>query len=409
MEVLIRNFVVLRPQIRSFLIFVIILFFDQFGTVLLLIMQSKLTQTKFIYWFAYYNLDSPSVRYRAKYPLDYLKKKYDVDSYLIMPGYGVLTIFNFIRAYISALLFCKENSVIVIQRIHSGFIYASLLKILVKIRPSRTYYDLDDADYLEYPPKSIYYFLKNCSGSFLGSRELVKNLSHLNSNTILNTSPTPDAFYLKRRRNSPLTVGWIGDFGGGHKEALLKYFFPALLDLDFRVRFILLGVGRKDESDFDFITKYFGSNPNIIPEMPREINWNDEKQIQHWISQFDIGVATLLENEFHLSKSAFKLKQYLNNGVPVLSSNLPENTFFVQNGINGFLCDTSSDFRNRIIEINKMSDSDYMRLSDCARKSSTDFNLEIYCNTLITRKGQPLEPKLELRESRTFISQYKTC
>lgn len=356
-------------------------------------MQTKtLTPTKFIYWFAYYNLDSPSVRYRGKYPLGYLKEHYNVDSYLVIPGYSLNKILYFLRAYLSALLFCKPGSVIVIQRIHSGFIYSSLLKLLVRFRTSKTFYDLDDADYLEYPPETIYHFVSKCSGTFVGSRELVKHLSLLNKNIILNTSPTPDPCTFKKQKNSILTIGWIGDFGGGHKEALLKYFFPALAEIDFKVRLVLLGVGRKDKSDFKLIADYFRYNQDIQLEMPDDIDWNNERDIQERISEFDIGIATLLDNEFHHSKSAFKLKQYLNNGVPVLSSDLPENSFFLQEGVNGFLCSTSDDFRQRIIEINEMSNSDCMKLSLQARQSSVYFNLQIYCETLLTRKGLPLNP-----------------
>jgi hypothetical protein len=37
-----------------------------------------------------------------------------------------------------------------------------------------------------------------------------------------------------------------------------------------------------------------------------------------------------------LSKSGIKAKQYMNNGVPVLSSNLPENNTVVIDGFNVF-------------------------------------------------------------------------
>lgn len=363
------------------------------------------TDTKFIYWFAYYNLDSPSVRYRAKYPLEFLRRHYNIPSYFITPSYKPHKIFLFLRAYFSALLFRKSNSLIVVQRIHSSFIYSTLLKFLIKVRPSKTYYDLDDADYLDYPPKTIYYFIQNCSGVFVGSRELVKNLSKFNKNILLNTSPTPDLEIVKTKKNSILTIGWIGDFGGGHKEALLSLFFPALKDLPFDIKLVILGVGRKYESDFLFLTDYFKATTNIKLEMPRNINWNNETDIQKQLSDFDIGIATILDNELHLSKSAFKLKQYLNNGIPVLSSDLPENNYFINEGMNGFLCSTTKKFRQRIIEINEMSNADYMKLSMQARQSIPDFNLTTYCKTLITGKGQSLQRKFTANLNGTASSE----
>jgi glycosyltransferase involved in cell wall biosynthesis len=351
------------------------------------------TDTKFIYWFAYYNLDSPSVRYRGKYPLEYLKNHCDIKSYFITPSYKPNKILHFLRAYFSALLFRKSNSLIIIQRIHSSFIYSTLLKFLIKVRPTNTFYDLDDADYLDYPPKTIYHFIENCSGVFVGSRELVKNHSKFNKNIQLNTSPTPDLGIIKTKKNSVLTIGWIGDFAGGHKEALMNFFFPALKELAFEIKLVILGVGRKYESDFQFLTDYFKSATNINLEMPRNIDWNNETDIQKRISEFDIGVATILDNELHRSKSAFKLKQYLNNGVPVLSSDLPENNYFLNDGRNGFLCSSPEKFRQRIIEINEMSNADYMQLSIQARQSITNFNLTTYCETLKTREGQSIQGK----------------
>src|SRR5688572_13337958 len=117
---------------------------------------------EFIYWFAYYNLRSPSIRYRAKYPLDFFKQHKGVNSYLVIPGYSPKRILIFLKAYFSALLFRKKNSLIVIQRVQSDFIYANLLKLLVRIRKRDTVYDLDDADYLELKPDTIHYFAKHC-------------------------------------------------------------------------------------------------------------------------------------------------------------------------------------------------------------------------------------------------------
>jgi hypothetical protein len=135
---------------------------------------------EFIYWFAYYNLDSPSVRYRAKYPLDFFKEEKGIDSYLVVPSYSISGILLFLKAYLSALFFRKRNSLIVIQRVQSNFIYAGLLKLLVRIRRKDTVYDLDDADYLEENQKTIFYFVKNCAKISAGSNAIAAYLSRFN-------------------------------------------------------------------------------------------------------------------------------------------------------------------------------------------------------------------------------------
>lgn len=336
---------------------------------------------KFVYWFAFYNINSPTVRYRGRFPLDFLKENYDINSYMILPSYRPATIFLFIKAYFSALLFPKKNSLIVIQSVYTKSVYATALKLLVKIRKKNVFYDLDDADYLRYSPETIYYFLKNCSAVTLGSSELVKNLSKHNKNSILITCPTKDLKIVKHRKNDILTIGWIGDFTKGHKESLLNVFFPALIDLPFKVKLILMGVDRTEE--YEFLNEYFKSFKNVTVEIPQNIDWMNEIAIQKKIASFDVGVATLLDNEFSRSKSAFKLKQCFNNGIPVLSSNISENNVFIDHGKNGYLCDTSAEFQQRIIEFNEMKEDDYKVFSENARKAIHLFNLTNFCDTLI--------------------------
>lgn len=338
----------------------------------------------FIYWFAYYNLDSPSVRYRAKYPLDYFKKKHGIGHYLVIPGYAPAIIVKFIIAYLSTLFFPKKNSLIVIQRVNSNFIYSSLLKILVRIRRQNTVYDIDDADYLEYNPKTLYYFAKECKTISAGSRKIAAHLSQFNARIVQTTSPVVDLNIVKKARNNLFTIGWIGEFGGDHKDSLITVVFPALLELDFNFKLILIGVNKA--RDLAFITNYFNTNKKAIVEIPRHIDWRNEKDIQHRISSFDIGIATLNDTEFHKSKSGIKAKQYMNNGVPVLSTNLPENDAVIVDGKNGFFCSGSLEFTEKIIEFHRMNESEYNKYSRNARDSIRNFNHEKYLSDFIKIK-----------------------
>jgi glycosyltransferase involved in cell wall biosynthesis len=337
---------------------------------------------KFIYWFTFYNLASPTVRYRGRYPLEFLKNNYGINSYFVYPSYRLSNILHFVKAYFSALLFPKKNSLIVFQSINSNFIYSNALKLLARVRKNQSFYDLDDADYLRFKPDTIFYFIRNCSRLTVGSTELLKNLTKLNSNTTLITCPVPDLDIVKRKRNELFTIGWIGDFGTGHKESLLKLFFPSLLDLPFKVKLILLGVGKKTE--YDFLTAYFKSFENVTVEIPQDIVWTDETDIQQRIATFDVGIATLLDTEFYRSKSAFKMKQCFNNGVPVLSSDIAENNLFLEHGKTGFFCKTPAEFAQRIIELKKMSDDEYATLSANARATIHRFNLKKFSEDLIS-------------------------
>lgn len=250
----------------------------------------------------------------------------------------------------------------------------------MRFRRRICFYDMDDADYLRYPPENIYWFIKNAKVVTLGSTELVKNLTKYNGNCSLITCPVPDLGLVKTQRNEVFTVGWIGDFQHTHKQSLTQYFFPALHALPFNVKLVLMGVVKPEE--IDFLQKYFEEYPHIELEIPQQIDWNNEHAIQHRICEFDVGIATLLDDEFSRSKSAFKLKQCFNNGVPVLSTNLPENNLFLKHGVNGYFCDTSNEFRQRLIEFKTMADDDYKIFSENARAAVPSFDLHHFCTEL---------------------------
>ena len=331
---------------------------------------------EFIYWFAYYNSDSPSVRYRGKYPLEFFREHKNVESYFIVPGYSPKNIFCFFKAYLSALLFRKNNSLIVIQRVQSNFIYANLLKLLIRTRGNDTVYDLDDADYLEVNPKTIYYFAKHCEKISAGSKQIVTSLSLLNNRIVHITSPIVNLGITKMNKNSIFTIGWIGEFGGDHKDSLIELVFPAIKELTFHLKLIVIGIVKSEE--IEVIKKYFQYNSNIEIEMPLGIDWNDEADIQKRIALFDIGIAALKNSEMQLSKSGIKAKQYMNNGVPVLSTNLPENNTVVVDGVNGYFCTSTNDFKEKIIQFFKMTNTEYLQFSENARKSISNFDHNKY-------------------------------
>jgi len=333
-----------------------------------------------IYWFAYYNLDSPSVRYRAKYPLEFAKVNLGISSNLIIPGYSPNRLLGFIVSYFIAMFFPKKNSLIVIQRVSSNFIFSNLLKILVIIRRELTIYDLDDADYLDRDPKTIHFFARNCNYVFAGSPEIAKYLEKFNKKVFHTTSPTPDYDIVKRERNSVFTIGWIGGFGWGHKASLYKYLFPALKELKFNCRLIMIGIPL--ESDQLELVEFFKEHENIEVVIPRNINWKDEGSIQKMIAWFDVGIATLLNHPIQLAKSGIKAKQYMNNGIPVICNDLPENKNVVINGYNGFICNSVSEFSERLIELRNMNDDLYWKHSKNARASIQDFNHSRYFEEL---------------------------
>jgi glycosyltransferase involved in cell wall biosynthesis len=331
-----------------------------------------------IYWFTNYNLSSPSGRYRAKYPLEMLAGR-GIGSTLVYPGYALKNIIYFTLVFFTILFFRKKHSLIVFQKIYTKGIYAAALKTLLFFHPKHTVYDIDDAEYLKFSPETIHHFMKYCSSCTAGSKSLVEYARQYNPNVFLLSSPVIPHPHIKTKKNNVLTIGWIGYYNA-HRESLKQLFFPALSQLDFPVRFILLGVDR--EQHRKEVNAYFSMNKAITVEIPEYIDWNDENSVYERIKEFDFGISPLLDTEMNRAKSAFKLKQYLSCGVPVLASPVGENLHFLQEQLTGYFCHSPEEFRQLLSTFRTMPDEAYALLSANALKSVQYFSLENYCDEL---------------------------
>jgi len=338
-----------------------------------------------VYFFSNYNIKGISVRYRGVYVLEMLKEKFGVTSSFVYPDYSFINILNFIKVFSEVLFFRKENSIIIFQKLHTNGVYTKLLKMLLKFQSKNTIYDTDDADYLRFNPKNIHYFMANCQTCTVGSRFLYDYVKNFNNKVFILTSPVIEHQHIKSVKNEILHIGWVGFYEqnikknniSGHKKALCKLIFPILLEFTFKFKFSILGVTKTEE--INEIRSFFETKTNIILDIPQNVDWLNELSIYKKIKEFDIGLSPMLDDEFNQSKSAFKAKQYLSCGVPVLASPVGENIKFVKDGFNGFICRNKLAFKNRINEIYNMSDTDFKYLID---NSVNDFSLYKYCNNL---------------------------
>lgn len=330
---------------------------------------------KYIYWFAYFNTSEPSVRYRAVYPLSHLKKQYGIGYSFVYPGYAPLTVLRFLKTYFEVLFLRRRNSVIVFQKIYTAGVYARLLKLLLRVKPKYTVYDIDDAEYVRRPDDTIRYFIQNCAVCAAGSRALMEYILPQNANVFLLTSPVINHSLRKKNRNAVLNIGWIGYYGA-HRESLHALLFSSLLKIDFPLKLTLLGVTTGMQRAE--VYALFADKNNIEIEMPADIDWYDEIAIYKRIQAFDVGVSPLLNTEFNVAKSAFKLKQCFSCGVPVLASPVGENCSFIEDGKNGYLCHHAEDFFERIVEIAFTADKQYAMLVEEAAASMHRFSMDSY-------------------------------
>jgi len=227
-------------------------------------------KVKHIYYFSSYNKTGVSVRYRGVYFLKELYEDYGITSTFVYPGYGIIEIENFILTFLKALFRNRNTTIVIFQKLYTKGIYTCLLKILLKIRPKGTVYDTDDADYLRYFDRNIFFFMKNCQLCTVGSNALKMFSGKYNKHVILLTSPIIKHNHVKQKRNKLLHIGWIGDYGlnqgftseFSHKISLNQILFPVLKEIDLQLQLTILGI--RNLNDKKEIQDYFKDADNII-------------------------------------------------------------------------------------------------------------------------------------------------
>ncbi|UPT65427.1 MAG: glycosyltransferase [Sphingobacteriales bacterium JAD_PAG50586_3] len=321
-------------------------------------------------------MDSPSTRYRGKYFLDALKTGQNITYSFVYPSYALGNIAWFIYVYVEALLFRRQNSIIIFQKIYTNRIYSKALKLLLLFRKENTIYDIDDAEYERFPDEVLNHFIKYVSRCTVGSDTLMAYAKRINPLVDKLPSAVIPHNHIKQSKNDVFTIGWIG-FYNAHRQSLMELFYPAIATIQQPIKLVLLGVD--NPLHIAEITAFFADNPNIEVVIPADIDWQDEQQVYKRIKDFDVGIAPLINNEMNRSKSAFKLKQYLSCGVPALASSIGENVHYITKGENGFYCNSPDEYRQRIDELMALSKAEYARLIENSLASTTPFTMDSYC------------------------------
>jgi len=347
-------------------------------------------EIKHIYWFAASNLTGPSTRYRAYYPMKYLKKETNITSDFVYPSRSLNDIIKFLTTYFSILFFRKRNSIIVIQKVCSNRVYANALKILILVRKKNTVYDLDDAEHLRNNTKTLHFFLKRSETIFVGSTALLNYCKAYNNNVHILTSPVVAHNNIKKSKEKKFTIGWIGDSGNGnksahlfsHKKSLFEILFKNLIKINTPIKLILIGI--KNQKDVEEIKFFFKNQTNIEVVIPLGLDWKNDMWVYAEIKKFDIGVSPMVNHPFTQAKSAFKAKQYLSCGVPVIANNIGENYKFV-NKENGVLCDNNKEFIAAISRFINMGEKEYAVFNKNCIKTLDMFSVKNYCTTFINQ------------------------
>ena len=333
------------------------------------------TKSRSIVWFNFFSNNAPSVRYRGTYLLDHLGKR-GISSEHYLPKRS-LSSFLRLSILVTKLLFTRTATIVVVQRVSSFGFYARLLKVLIRFR-KRThyfYYDLDDAIYEEMANDAqIRWFMQHFHQVIVGSEELVRYAKQWNSNVRLITTPVVSTdLKASPTFSDRLTLGFIGCYWGTHYQNMQDWVLPALIELDFPVTLEIIGAEKDKERQ---LTEKFLAGSSVTLVFKAINDWMDEDEINTAMMNWDLGLAPLNDTVVCRAKSAFKVKQYLNMGIPAVSTIVGENPKFIQNRHNGFLYETIDELKMILTNYYHLSEQERILFRNKAKNSASEFQLE---------------------------------
>lgn len=325
-----------------------------------------------VLFFLRYSRDQASSRVRGFDMTEELKRR-GIDCNIIY-GYSK-------RAYVNFLAKLLRYDIIYFQK-HYSWIDIKLNK-LARMMGRKTFFDIDDAPggtklSIE-AEKQAAEMIKTSSAVIVGSHKLKGFAQTLNSHVYLIPSPVNLNYYKskgKTRNQNHTTLGWIGN-GINYKKDLLVLIEPLeKIGQKYDIKLTIIGaLGQKE------IYQSFGKMKNVTVEIIDSIDWADPIAVSSAISDFDIGLYPLLNNEYNQYKCGFKALEYIAMEVPVVASPVGENKFIVENGKDGFLTSNerewvenlsylieNEDVRKKMGKIGRIKVEKNYSLDVCARK-----------------------------------------
>ncbi len=220
--------------------------------------------------------------------------------------------------------------------------------VLSKVMRKRIIYDFDDAIWL--PNTSVENKLiasikchgkvgSICSWSWKIScgNEFIANYARkFNENVVVNPTTIDPASLknaLKRETKDVATIGWTGTHS---TSKYLKKIVPIIQELERSHDFRFLIISNK--------------NPNISLKSVEYRKWRKKSEIED-LMEIDIGIMPLDNDQWAEGKCGFKALQYLALQIPALVSPVGVNKEIVENGVNGYHCDSFEDWRSNLINL----------------------------------------------------------
>ena len=287
------------------------------------------------------------------------------------------------RVYANSLLKLMHHNIIYFQKRYSG--YDIKVNKLARLMGKKTIFDIDDApggiSLNTKTEKQAIEMIKNSSGVVVGGHKLNNFAENLNSHVYLIPSSINLNYYEPRKGSKShdyITLGWIGN-GVNYKNDLLTLIKPLEeLGGGHNIKLILIGaLGQKE------IHQSFGKMKNVMVEIVDSIDWADTGAVPSAISNFDIGLYPLLNNEYNQYKCGGKLLEYMAMEVPPIASPVGENKLLIKNSEDGFLASNEEEWKENISHLIEKAELRKTMGKLGRKKIEEDYSLEVSANKLV--------------------------
>ncbi|MFY0651313.1 MAG: glycosyltransferase [Cyclobacteriaceae bacterium] len=171
----------------------------------------------------------------------------------------------------------------------------------------------------------------------VGNAYLGEYSSQFNRNTFVNpTTIDIQSVHVPSQKSNDLPIiGWTGTHSTGK---YLEQIIEVLKEIAQEVEYHFIYISNKP-SELD------------IPNM-EFVQWSATSEIED-LNRIDIGLMPLEDDEWAKGKCGFKALQYMALEIPALVSPVGVNVEIVDDGVNGFLCSNSEQWKNCINQLLK--------------------------------------------------------
>ena len=152
----------------------------------------------------------------------------------------------------------------------------------------------------------------------------------LHNPKLYQSSPKKDFLSVAAFPEKELVIGWTGS----HSTLVyLHLILPVLQELEKKYSFTFLVIADK--------------KPDLSLNSLQFRPWSKETEIQD-LMRLDIGLMPLSDDLWSQGKCGFKALQYMALGIPAIASPVGVNNQIIEDGVNGYLCDSPDKWYHKI-------------------------------------------------------------